>query len=74
MTLIGCWVSTGTSTQNSVGAVGDNETTPLRPDSLLGEFTKAGRVRQTSLTPVRMQMVKKSPTPADRDSSGHFDG
>ena len=35
---IGCWRFAGTSTQNCVVTVGDNETTPLRPDTLLGEF------------------------------------
>ena len=45
MTLIGCWRFTGTHTQNAVLTVGNNETTPLRPDSLLGEFTKASQSR-----------------------------
>ncbi|KAI0231514.1 hypothetical protein LSAT2_018117 [Lamellibrachia satsuma] len=40
MTLIGCCRFTGTSTLNGVVTVGDNETTPLRPDSRLGGFTK----------------------------------
>ena len=31
----------GTSTQNGVITVGNNETMPLRPDSLLGKFMKA---------------------------------
>ena len=40
MTVIGCWRFTGTPAQNGVVTVGNSETTPLRPDSLLGEFTK----------------------------------
>ena len=31
--LIGCWRFTGMLTQNGVVTVGNNETTPLRPDS-----------------------------------------
>ena len=51
MTLIGCWRVTGTPTQNGVVTVDHNETTPLRPDSLLGEFTKASesRISETRL-------------------------
>ena len=41
MMLTGCWLFTGTLTQNGVVTVGNNKTTPLLPDSLLGEFTKA---------------------------------
>ena len=48
MTLIGCWSSTVTPTQNGVG---NSETTPSKPDSLLGEFTKASesRISETTL-------------------------
>ena len=35
------WRFMGTPTQNGVVTVGNNETTLLGPDSLLGEFTKA---------------------------------
>ncbi|KAI0213429.1 hypothetical protein LSAT2_001545 [Lamellibrachia satsuma] len=51
MPLIGCWRYTGTPTQNGVDTVGNNETTPLRPDSLLGEFKKASesRISETTL-------------------------
>ena len=51
MMLIGCWHFTGTHTQNGVATVGNNETTPLRSDSLLDEFTKASEspLSETSL-------------------------
>ena len=45
MTLIGCWRFTGTPTQNAAVTVDNNETTPLRPDSLFGEFTQASERR-----------------------------
>ena len=45
MTLVGCWRCTGTPTQTGVETVGDNKTTPLCPDSLLGKFTKASESR-----------------------------
>ena len=50
MTLIGCWRFTGTPTQNGVVTEGKNETTPLRSDSLLGEFAKAmeSRIGETA--------------------------
>ena len=35
----------GTPTQNGVVTVGDNETTSLKPESLLDEFTKASESR-----------------------------
>ena len=35
----------GTPTQNGVVTVGNNETTPLRPESLLCEITKASKSR-----------------------------
>ena len=50
MTLIGCWRFTGTPTQNGVVTVGNNETTPLRSDSLLGEFTKPSESRISETT------------------------
>ena len=45
MTLIGWWRFTGTHTENGVATVCNNETTPLRPDCLLGEFAKASDSR-----------------------------
>ena len=50
MTLIGCWRFTGTPTQNGVVTAGNNETTPLRPDSLLGGFTKPSESRISETT------------------------
>ena len=41
ITLIGCWRFTRMLTQNGVVTVVNNETTPLKPYSLLVEFTKA---------------------------------
>ena len=57
MTMIGCWRFTGTPTQNRVVTVGNNDTTPLRPDSHLGEFTKASESR-TSVTSIYMNLFK----------------
>ena len=50
MKLIGCWHFTGTPTQNGVVTVGNQETTPSGPDSLLGEFTKASDSRISDTT------------------------
>ena len=52
MTLIGCWRFTGTPTQNGMVTLCNNETAPLRPDYVLGEFTKAteSRVNETMYT------------------------
>ena len=47
MTLIGCWRFMGPPTQNGVVTVSDNRTTPLRPDSLLGEYAKASESQIT---------------------------
>ena len=52
---------TGTPTQNGVVTVGNNETTPLRPDSLLGEFTKASESR-ISETTVLSNVIETKPT------------
>ena len=51
MTTIGCWRFTGTPAQNGVVTVGINETTPLLPYTLFGEFTKPseGRISETRL-------------------------
>ena len=35
----------------TVVTVGNNETTPLRPDSLLGEFTSESRISETKESP-----------------------
>ena len=44
----------GTATHNGVVTVGNNETTPLLPDFLLGGFTKPSesRVSETEQDPV----------------------
>ena len=54
MTLNGCCRFTGMPTQNGAVRV-DNETTRVRPDSLLGEFTKASesQISETNLDPAR---------------------
>ena len=50
ITLIGYWRFTGTPTQ-TVLTVGNNETKPLRPDSLLGELTSESRIREAKESP-----------------------
>ena len=50
MTLIGFWRFTGTPTHKRIVTVGNNETTSLRPDSVLGEFTKASESRTSETT------------------------
>ena len=52
MTLIGCWRFTGTPTKNGVVTVGNNETTPLRPDSLLCEITMSSESRISEINAV----------------------
>ena len=54
----------GTPTQNGVVTVGNNETTLLWPDSLLGEFTKASesRISETTTVLVKMWLVPIWPT------------
>ena len=49
--MIGCWRFKETPTQNVVVTVGDNETTSLLLDSLLGGFTKASEswISETTL-------------------------
>ena len=51
MTPTGCWRFTGTPKQNGLVTVGNNESTHLLPDSLLGGFTKTseGWISETSL-------------------------
>ena len=44
MTPVSFWRFTGTPTTNGVVTVGNNETTLLRPDSLLGKFRRRARV------------------------------
>ena len=55
MPLIGCWRFTGTPTQTGGVTVDDIETTPLRQDYLLGEFTKA---RESRISDSRQQQAK----------------
>ena len=50
MTLIGCWCFTVTPAQNGVVIVGSKENTPLRPDPLVGEFTKVSESRISETT------------------------
>ena len=50
MTLIGCWRFMGMPTHNGVVTVGNNETTPLLPDSLLGGFTTRSGSRISEAT------------------------
>ena len=50
MTLIGCWRFMGMPTQNGVVTMGNNETMPLLPDSLLGGFTKLSESRISETT------------------------
>ena len=57
----------GTPIQNGVVTVGNKETTSLRPDSPLGEFTKASKSRgsETKTTPESIcQRQKMQSTPA----------
>ena len=42
----GCWRFMGTPAQNGVVTMGNNETMPLLPDSLLCEFTKPSESRR----------------------------
>ena len=53
MKLIGCWRFTGNPRQNGVVKVRNNEITPLRPDSVVGEFTKASESRISEIVFVR---------------------
>ena len=50
ITLIGYWRFTGTPTQ-TVLTVGNNETKPLRPDSLLGGLTSESRISEAKESP-----------------------
>ena len=43
MTPIGCWRFRGTPTQNVAVTVGNNKTTPLHLDYILGEIMKPGK-------------------------------
>ena len=54
MMLFDCCRLTGMRTQNGMVTVGSNETTPvtLRPDSFLGEFTKATESQICATPPV----------------------
>ena len=65
MTLVGCGRFTGTPTQNRVVIliVGNNETTPLLQDSLLGGFTKPSesRISETKLWCVRDKWWRHMP-------------
>ena len=49
------------TTQDGVVTVDYNETTPLGPDSLLGEFTKASdsRVSETTIAQLPLANVKQ---------------
>ena len=60
MTLIGCWRFTGTTTENGVVTVDNNETTPLLLDSFLGGFTKPSESQISETTRLRKTVVSAS--------------